>query len=429
MKVGIVGGGLGGLVTALLLARRGVRVTVFERTDSFGGRARTDTQEGAKWNLGPRALYRGGHAERVLRACDFTLRGAPPKTRGYALARSSLHTLPTSALSLLVTDLFDAKSKWEALGLLAGLSKLRADGDESFGNFLVRTVRSPDVRALLALFVRLATYTHPVESLRAADALSQLALATGPGVLYLDGGWQTLVDQATRELERAGGSLVREARATRVIVDEGPEGPRATGLVVDEREARFDAVILAVDPKAAAKLVPEDAAISRVAANACKVHAACLDLRLQGVVRDATVLFGVDEPVYVSMHSSAAKLAPEGVSVVHAMKYLAPGDTCEEAELSSLVTRLHPEARVTHSRFLPKMVVMHARPDATSGGLAGRIVSPDTRGLELVGDWVGARGMLLDAVSASAEDAAERVVTRGSSRPVRRSKELSTGVS
>lgn len=429
MNVGIVGGGLGGLVSALVLARRGVNVTVFERSGSVGGRARTDELEGAKLNLGPRALYRGGHAERVLRASGFTLAGTPPKTRGFALARSSLHTLPTSALSLLVTDLFDAKSKWEAMGLLARLGKLHAEGDESLGNFLERKVRSHEVRALLALFVRLATYTHPVEVLRAKDALSQLALATGPGVLYLDGGWQTLVDQAIRALEAAGGKLVCDARVSRVLVDEDREGRRATGLVVDGREAPFDAVTLAVEPKAAAKLVPEDAAISRVAKDACKVHAACLDLRLEGVVRDTTVIFGVDEPVYVSMHSSAAKLAPEGVSVVHAMKYLAPGDTCEEAELSSLVARMHPEARVTHSRFLPKMVVMHARPDATRGGLSGRIVSPDTRGLELVGDWVGARGMLLDAVLASAEDAAERIATRGSSQPVRRSTELSTGVS
>lgn len=429
MKVGIVGGGLGGLVAALVLARRGVRVTVFERSAELGGRARTDTQDDAKWNLGPRALYRGGHAERVLRGCGFALRGAPPKTRGYALARSELHTLPTSALSLLVTDLFDAKSKWEAMGLLARLGKLRAEGDESFGNFLARTVRSSDVRALLALFVRLATYTHPVELLRAKDALSQLALATGPGVLYLDGGWQTLVDQAVRALEDAGGSIVREARVTRVLVDVGPDGPMATGLVVDGRDQRFDAVLLAVDPKSAAKLVPEDAALARVAANACKVHAACLDLRLEGVVRDTTVLFGVDEPVYVSMHSAAAKLAPEGVAVVHAMKYLAPGEACEASELVSLVTRIHPEARVTHSRFLPKMVVMHARPDATNGGISGRIVSPDVRGLELVGDWVGGRGMLLDAALASAEEAAERVAARGSSLPVRRSTELSTGVS
>jgi phytoene dehydrogenase-like protein len=429
MNVGIVGGGLGGLVSAVLLARRGVDVTVFERSGSLGGRARTDELEGAKWNSGPRALYRGGHAERVLRASGFTLAGAPPKTRGFALARSELHTLPVSLLSLLVTGLFDAKSKWEAMGLLARLGKLRAEGDESLGKFLERTVRSPDVRALLELFVRLATYTHPVESLRAKDALSQLALATGPGVLYLDGGWQKLVDQAVVALEAAGGKRVCDAPVSRVLVDERHDERRVTGLELDGREARFDAVVLAVDPKAAAKLVPEDTAIFRVAADVCKVHAACLDLRLEGVVHDTTVLFGVDEPVYVSMHSAAAKLAPEGVSVVHAMRYLAPGDTCEEAELSSLVARLYPEARVTHSRYLPKMVVMHARPDATSGGLEGRIASPETRGLELVGDWVGARGMLLDAVLASAEDAAERIVTRGSSRPVRRSTELSTGVS
>ncbi|CAN5298835.1 hypothetical protein BH09MYX1_BH09MYX1_62470 [soil metagenome] len=125
----------------------------------------------------------------------------------------------------------------------------------------------------------------------------------------------------------------------------------------------------------------------------------------------ATVLFGADEPYYASVHSTAATLVPPGSSgaVVHVVKYLAPGAAATEAELREVLERLQPGAILAHARFLPRLVVMNARVNADLGGIDGRIHAPSTNGLALVGDWVGSRGLLLDAVMASAEDAVERL--------------------
>src|SRR5438874_713632 len=62
----VVGGGIAGLTSAALLSREGQAVALFERAASLGGRASTKTIDGFQFNLGPHALFRGGHAMRVL---------------------------------------------------------------------------------------------------------------------------------------------------------------------------------------------------------------------------------------------------------------------------------------------------------------------------------------------------------------------------
>ena len=53
-KVAIVGAGPGGLAAALLLARQGARVTLFEKDPAVGGRTKTvSTPGGYKFDIGP----------------------------------------------------------------------------------------------------------------------------------------------------------------------------------------------------------------------------------------------------------------------------------------------------------------------------------------------------------------------------------------
>lgn len=73
-EVVVVGGGLAGLTASLLLARGGKRVCLVERAPQLGGRAITQRQDGYALNLGPHALYRGGHAMRILRKLGITPR-------------------------------------------------------------------------------------------------------------------------------------------------------------------------------------------------------------------------------------------------------------------------------------------------------------------------------------------------------------------
>lgn len=55
-KIGIIGGGPGGLTTGMLLASKGFDVTIFERNDCVGGRNRSIQVGSSKFDVGPTML-------------------------------------------------------------------------------------------------------------------------------------------------------------------------------------------------------------------------------------------------------------------------------------------------------------------------------------------------------------------------------------
>ena len=135
----------------------------------------------------------------------------------------------------------------------------------------------------------------------------------------------------------------------------------ANGLAWDA-----DAVLVAADPATAAALAPEPAAgrLRAHAEQAVPVRAATLDLGLRRLPRPGVlVALGVDVPLYFSVHSASARLAPEGGALVHAMKYLrddAPVDVAGVGrELEGLMDLVQPGWReeVVYRRFTPSFVV------------------------------------------------------------------------
>ena len=60
--------------------------------------------------------------------------------------------------------------------------------------------------------------------------------------------------------------------------------------------------------------------------------AACLDVALSHLPRpDATFALGIDAPLYLSVHSATARLAPAGAALVSTMKYLSPDEPADSA--------------------------------------------------------------------------------------------------
>ncbi len=53
MKAVVVGAGIGGLATALRLAREGHEVQVFEQSESLGGKLNVFSQNGYRFDAGP----------------------------------------------------------------------------------------------------------------------------------------------------------------------------------------------------------------------------------------------------------------------------------------------------------------------------------------------------------------------------------------
>lgn len=406
----VIGGGLAGLTAAARLSKLGQEVLVLEASKELGGRGRTQRQEGDFYfNLGAHALYRKSSGARVLKNLGVTYTGQCPQTTGnFVSVDGEFVALPSGALSLLTTKLFrnwrEKTSGMNAFMKVMTSKPAKLQG-QSVSQWLATLSSEERVRDFFRALIRLVSYVHAPDRLCAAAALEQLQKAFSGNVLYLDGGWGSLVDSLRSIIEKCGGTIQLSRGVTKL---------RKTALF--ELEAGGESVlarsvIIAVPPEKAQGLL---AGVSKVKFGAQEpVIATCLDLALSALPDPKkTFILGVDEPSYISVHSKYAKLAPEGAAMIHCLLYGGLGKRTEKearALLEGSLDKAQPGWRqlIFHERFLPRMTVAGHFPETNQGGLKGRPspIIDDQEGLFLCGDWVGAEGMLADASFASGDSA------------------------
>lgn len=427
----VIGGGLAGLAAATFIARGGKTVHLLEQSHNLGGRARTSEQKGFYLNIGPHALYRGGRGMEILTELGIRPRGRVPSVSGaYAVLEGRKHTLPAGVVSLLTTSLFGLAAKMEMARLLASLPKIDHAQymSMSIREWLDEKVTHDEVKDFLMALFRVATYANAPDIMSAGAAIEQLKLAFTKSVLYLDGGWQQLVDALAEAAAKAG---VRIETSAKIETIERDQAGRVKAVRLgDGRVIEASTVVIAASPEIAARMIDngKTTSLARFASEAVQVRAACLDVALKSLPKPKTTFaVGIDRPFYLSVHSATARLAPEGNALIHVAKYLAPNEAIApetiKRELEGLLDLVQPGWRdlIVYNRFLPDMIVANAMPKAESGGMSGR-PSPaveDVPGLFIAGDWVGSEGLLADASLRSAKEAARLIVEqRAGSRAV-----------
>ena len=406
LDVIVVGAGLAGLAAGATAAAAGVSAVVLD-AHQRGGRARTTARDGYLLNMGPHALYAGGAGIRVLRSLGVEPKGQkPPLSRYRLLSGGRTHLMPTSPSTLLRCSALTSRSKAQLGRLLTALRRVHATG---LANLAVKEWLSgydlrPDALAVALAVIRLSTYVADIEEFSADAAVRQLQLAAGPGVLYIDGGWSSLVDKLAAGVEVRSHHRVVDVAPTShgVELDVCIEGG-------DHVTMRSRAVILALGSPQATQTLLRDSSSPAWHQLGEPVTGACLDIATTKPPSPGYVL-GVDDPIYGTTQGPPARLAPDGAAVVSIIRYGARSAAQDRADLEQVRGALGiTDEDVVFERFLARTVIASAMPRAETGGVAGRpgVNSSGVPGVLVAGDWVGAEGLLADASLASGQAAAK----------------------
>jgi phytoene dehydrogenase-like protein len=438
-RVVVVGGGLAGLTAAIHAARGGASVTLLDARRQLGGRARTQEVGSpgagtALFNEGPHALYRGLVGTEVLAELGVRPEGGKPPTPMWAADGGGISLVPTTAGDVLRRlDTFRAdvsrvdmaragisRVDMARVGVLVAVPGRRPAGPEqSMATWIEQATGRVGARRALRMLTRVATYCHDLERISADAAVIQLRSAATHGVLYIDGGWGPMVEALTGRALDHGVDIRPCAKAG--AVEAGPleakrAEPRSAIRVVGDETITADAVVIAgAGPGEVARLLGQASPLAQGwAAEAEPVLASTLDLHLDRLPRpDRRLVFGLEEPLYFSVHTPSARLCDRG-EVVHLMRN-GPWSPSARREMERLCDLAQPgwRAHVLAERFGHSRVVAHDRP-RPGAGAAGRpgVAVADAPGVFVAGDWVGPEGLLADAALASGR-AAGRLAAAG----------------
>jgi glycine/D-amino acid oxidase-like deaminating enzyme len=406
----VIGGGLAGLTAAATASRGGANVLSLDR-QHVGGRAATDERAGFLLNRGAHALYRSGSAIEVLKRLGITPRGtAPQLDEATVLFDGELLALPNGPSSLARSRWLDRRDKLQFSLFLASVSawplhSARRLASSSAADWLAAQDLRPKVRLLAEALVHVTSYCSDLERVSADVVALQLGRGTRYGVLYLDGGWQRLADSLR-------GHIPAQQRAR---VDSISSTSGGFAVESDAGSYRAHSIVVAVEsPAAAHRLLAGLGSDLPALRPPNAVTAACLDLVALTYPRPSFIL-GIDDPVYLSLHSAAADLRAEantprsvaGPHVVHLLRYGACSAAVDRPLLEATARRAGLDPAAGTVRFLADLTVVSDAPLPSSGGLAGRpdIDFSGVPGCYVAGDWVGPDDFLAGTSLASGERA------------------------
>jgi phytoene dehydrogenase-like protein len=413
----IIGGGLAGLTTAALLARSGKVVTLFEHSSrEIGGRARTAEIDSFYFNQGPHALYLTDATDTILKELGITYTGGIPAGKGYLISGGKKREIAGDYSSWL-TGKSDDGHQFFISPTKIDFSQLESVTEQEW---LDKNIHDINDAEIIKTIIRLNTYANDSDIQSIGPVLHQIYVASqAGGVMYLDGGWQTLVDGLLTVAKNASAKIVMGKKAIKV---KRTDSSGWQVLLDNKTEVSAKTVVIAAGPNDAYSLFDDNERpdiLSKAAKEAKPIRLVCLDVALSSLPdKDTLFALGVDRPLYFSVHSAYAKLAPKDGALIHVAKYLGtsiqPKPREDQPELEEFLDLLQPGWKqvLVKKRPLPNMVVSNALVTAADGGLGGR---PDTKiaeNLYIVGDWVGKEGLVSNASVASAKRASQQILNR-----------------
>lgn len=415
----IIGGGLAGYVAANFIATTNLSVLILEKGKKVGGRARTDTIHQQYFNLGPHAFYKKGKARPILEELGITFEGKTPKLGGLLIENNNMYTAPFSPLGIFATRFLNWKERLEWISSMVKIKNSEPDNlaTLTFQQWVQQTAKSEKVQALLSIMGRLATYCHAPEKVSAKVIVSHIQYSMG-GVIYLDGGWQTIIDQLHNQAVISGVQIQTASNVKQIVKNESDPFQLilSTNDIIQSKQVLYTGV-----PHELNKMLPKSIPHPQWSffEQIKPIKAATLDVALK-MLPNPNHLFamGVTEPLYYSVHSKYAQLSNDGNStILHVLKYHHPDEKVdvrmEKANLEKFLDTVQPGWRkyVVTSRCLPKINVNHRLPQV---GDEKEFCHSETHipGLFIAGDWASPNFILSEGAVESGKQAAKEIIRK-----------------
>jgi phytoene dehydrogenase-like protein len=269
------------------------------------------------------------------------------------------------------------------------------------------------VRNLFYSLLRTASYVVSPDLQTAGPVLQQLKNSL-QGVLYLDRGWGTMIDEL-REIAIEHG--VRILTSSKVVSIEHREGVVQHVVCEDETRVKAKHIIVTAPPAVTHQLVPnaEATALHTWKEQAIEITAACLDVALRRLPKPKQqFVYGIDQTVFLSNQSRAAYLSEDGAQVISVIKYQGEEKNPEKdlQDLEKTLDLVQPGWRdeLVEKQYLPHITVchdfMHMRRHQNPGPAV-----PEITGLYVAGEWASHGELLVDAATASAKRAIQHILS------------------
>ncbi|TFD97626.1 NAD(P)/FAD-dependent oxidoreductase [Jeotgalibacillus sp. R-1-5s-1] len=371
-NISIIGGGIGGMMSALLLSVKGFNVTLFEKEAVLGGRLAFHHHGNTKIDKGPTIVLLPDMLKGILKEAgvhenDYELIECDP-LYDIHFADGTTYTKYRDK------DKQMAEISRVFPGEEAGFKEFMADMTYRFNegkprfleqSFLTRwqTIQPATLNSLRKLKAfrsvskQLQAYFTD-DRLKTAYALQTLYIGGNPfatpgiyslvsysehehGIYYVKGGYASLVDVLERAMDKRGVRIVKKAKIEEVVI----EGGKASGIKYNGIFEKTDAVVLNGDFPIAEKLVRQQGRQYQPSSGCMLLYAGIKGRYVEKKIhqfymgenfeRNMNQIFKEqripEDPSYYVFNPSIidANLAPEGESVLYVLIPVPSGDTID----------------------------------------------------------------------------------------------------
>jgi phytoene dehydrogenase-like protein len=236
------------------------------------------------------------------------------------------------------------------------------------------------------------------------------------GALYLDGGWQTIIDQLHNKAILSG---VQVQPHTHVKQIQTFESDQFKLVLSNNEEILSEYVICTTGPHELKEMLIEKGNHQQNSFfdNITPIKGATLDVALSQLPNPKRLFaMGITDPHYYSVHSHYARLSDDTSStVLHVFKYLHPDDNLDRTrvknELEQFLDKMQPgwQQYVITSRFIPNITVNQRLPQI-GDELKLQRTKKEVPGLYIAGDWASPNFILADGAACSGKHAAEEII-------------------